>query len=108
MQVSTIRRTVLALGAVAVLALTTSGLAGTLSTPPTAEAAAEAHHPAHWVHVPAAYRYFSSATFAYSYDWYFYRHISYPSLYRTYVQEPVGICFSEYYFYGGVYYCYVG
>ena len=108
MRVSAIRRTVLALGAVAVLALSTSGLASTLSTPPTAEAAAEAHHTAQWVHVPVSYRFFNGPTFVYSYDWYFHRHISYPWLYRTYIQEPVGSCVSEYYFYGGVYYCYMG
>ena len=108
MRFSAIRPTVLALGAVAVLALSTSGLAGTISTPPTAEAAVEAHHVAHWVHVPVAHQFFNGPTFVYSYDWYFHRHISYPSLYRIYVHEPVGICGSEYYFYGGVYYCYTG
>jgi hypothetical protein len=108
MQVSAIRRTILALGAVAVLALSMSGLPGTPSAPPSAEAAVEAHHRAQWVHVPVSYRFFHSPTYAYSHDWYFHRHISHPSLYRIHTHEPVGICVTEYYFYSGAYYCYVG
>ena len=108
MRVSTMRRTILAVGAVAVLALSASGLAGTVSSPRVAEAAVEAHHHAHWAHVPVTYQYFYGATFVYSYDWYFHRHLSHPWLYRVYSHEPVGICVTEYYFYSGSYYCYVG
>ena len=68
----------------------------------------EDHHQAQWSHVPVGYRYFYSASYSYNYDWYFHRHISYPSLYRAYVREPVGICVAEYYYYGGAYYCYIG
>lgn len=108
MKVSAIQRTILSLGAMAVLTLSLSALPGTISSPATAEAAAESHIPAYWMHIPVAYRYFHNPTFVYSYDWYFHRHISYPLLYRSYVHEPVGICVSEYYFYGGVYYCHIG
>src|SRR5690348_10911802 len=108
MQVSLIRRTILALGAVAVLAVGASGVMPQVSGPSVAEAAVENHHRAHWAHVPVGYRFFYGASYSYNYDWYYYRHISYPSLYRTYLQEPVGVCVAEYYYYGGVYYCYVG
>ncbi|HLH23512.1 MAG TPA: hypothetical protein VK066_13405 [Chloroflexota bacterium] len=108
MQVSAIRRTVLGLGAVAVLALSTSGLVGTVNHPAVAEASVEAHHHAYWRHVPVAYRYFYGPRYAYSYEWYLARHLSFPALYRIYAEEPVGICVTEYYFYGGSYYCYIG
>jgi hypothetical protein len=108
MRVSAIRRTILALSAVAVLGVSASGLVSPGSGPATAEAAVEAHHQAYWVHVPVTYRYFRGATYTYSYDWYFHRHISYPSLYRVYNREPVGVCLTEYYFYSGAYYCFVG
>lgn len=108
MRVSGMRRTVLAFGAVAVLALSATGLVGPVNRPAVAEAAPEAHHRAYWNHVPVAFQYFYGATHAYSYDWYFHRHISYPSLYRVYNFEPVGVCVTEYYFYRGAYYCYIG
>ncbi|HZS01823.1 MAG TPA: hypothetical protein VFE37_24105 [Chloroflexota bacterium] len=108
MRITSVRRTILALGTVAVLALGVGGVGGPVSGPKVAEASVEAHHVAHWAHVPVAFRYFRGANYAYSYDWYFHRHISFPSLYRVYIHEPVGVCLTEYYFYGGVYYCYVG
>ena len=108
MQVSIIRRTILALGAVAVLALSASVVPGAPTAPATAEAAVEAHHRVHWQHVPLAYRQYRGALHTYSYNWYLHRHITYPSLYRVYDYEPVSVCVTEYYYYGGVYYCYAG
>ncbi|HEY7068365.1 MAG TPA: hypothetical protein VII06_43350 [Chloroflexota bacterium] len=108
MQVSTIHRTILALTAVAAIALSSGGLPGTPSQPTSAHAAPEAHHHVQWTHVPVAYQYFYGPTYVYSYDWYYHRHIAHPWLYRIYSHEPIGVCVTEYYFYGGVYYCYVG
>ena len=54
------------------------------------------------------YHYFYGPTYAYPYDWYYYRHIQYPTYYVTYPYDPIGDCFTEYYFYEDAYYCYVG
>ncbi len=61
-----------------------------------------------WNHVHESYRYFYGPRYQYDYEWYFYRHISFPWLYVSYDYEPVDVCFSEYYFYEGVFYCFVG
>ncbi len=65
-------------------------------------------HHQFWGHVHDRFRYFYGPFFQYDYDWYFWRHISFPWLYVTYDYEPVGVCVTEYYFYEGVYYCYAG
>ena len=62
----------------------------------------------HWGHVPSSFHIYHGPHFSYGHDWYFYRHISFPHFYRVYHVEPVGICGSEYYFYQGAFYCYVG
>jgi hypothetical protein len=108
MQVSIIRRTLFALGAVAVLALSTSGLPLAPTGPATAQAAVEAHHHVYWQHVPVTYRFYNGPLYTYSPSWYLHRHISFPSLYRVYDYEPVSVCVTEYYYYGGAYYCYAG
>jgi hypothetical protein len=61
-----------------------------------------------WGHVIGDYQYFYGPTYAYPYDWYYYRHIQYPTYYVTYPYDPIGDCFTEYYFYEDAYYCYVG
>jgi hypothetical protein len=107
MQKSNLRRVGLAFAAVAVLAVSTLGLPGSAAQPASAHAAPEMHH-AFWRHVPVVHQYFHGPTYVYSYDWYHYRHISFPLLYQSYTYEPIGICVTEYYFYGGAYHCYIG
>src|SRR5262249_35359009 len=46
--------------------------------------------------------------YSYPYDWYYYRHIMYPTYYTTYGYDPLGECYTEYYYYENQYYCYVG
>jgi hypothetical protein len=61
-----------------------------------------------WGHINSAYRYYYGPTYGYPYDWYYYRHMMYPSYYTTYPYDPYGECFTEYYYYEDSYYCYVG
>ncbi|HLI28494.1 MAG TPA: hypothetical protein VKZ60_15590 [Chloroflexota bacterium] len=66
-------------------------------------------HASHYVqHVPTAYHVYHGPFFHYDYEWYFYRHLSFPWLYVVYVEEPVLVCTTEYYFYDGLFYCFVG
>jgi hypothetical protein len=61
-----------------------------------------------WTNVVPAYQYFYGPSYAYPYDWYYYRHITYPTYYVAYPYDPLGECFTEYYLYQSAYYCYVG
>lgn len=62
----------------------------------------------HLQHVPSTLRFYNGAFFDYGYDWYFSRHVSFPWLYQVYEYEPVAVCFSEYYFFEGAFYCFIG
>ncbi|HZU06943.1 MAG TPA: hypothetical protein VFB73_13335 [Chloroflexota bacterium] len=118
-----IRQRITTLGAVAILALAAGWAPGSPVGPPTAAATELArpsdhhsdhqrgHHPRHsgrWSHVHHSYRYFHGPLHVYPAEWYYWRHIRFPYLYVVYTYEPADVCFTEYYFYDGVFYCFVG
>jgi hypothetical protein len=124
MKLLAIRRAAVSVSAVAVLALSTGWFPGLPSEPPVAEAATLAHHRhhggpgpvgvqraqvvRHLTHVPSNFHIYHGPHFRYDYNWYLHRHISAPWLYATYHFEPANVCFTEYYFFEGVFYCFVG
>lgn len=61
-------------------------------------------------YVPVVYQVYYGPFFGYDYSWYLYRHLTHPNLFVVYVDEPVLVCTTEYYFYEpeGVFYCFVG
>jgi hypothetical protein len=66
------------------------------------------HTVRHLNHIPYNFHLYHGPHFSYGWDWYFYRHISYPWLYQVFPFEPVGVCFTEYYFFEGAFYCFAG
>ena len=42
------------------------------------------------------YQYYYGAMYGYPYDWYYYRHLTYPTYYTTYPYDPLGACYTEY------------
>jgi hypothetical protein len=104
------------LGAVAVLTLAAGWVPGSPGGPATATATELArhgdhhrgHHGGHWRHVHHSYHFFYGPLYRYPAEWYYWRHIRFPHLYVVYTYEPVDVCFTEYYFYGGVFYCFAG
>jgi hypothetical protein len=85
-----------------------STMPSTSQTMPSTSQTAPASTPTHWVNVQPSYQYYYGPTYTYDYDWYFSRHISFPWLYQISNEEPAEGLFAEYYFYEGVYYCFVG
>jgi hypothetical protein len=62
----------------------------------------------HWSRVPSSFQFYYGPRYTYSHDWYFYRHISFPELYRVVYEEPGEGEYAEYYFYDGAWYCFIG
>jgi hypothetical protein len=60
------------------------------------------------VNVAPQYQYYYGPTYAYDYDWYLQRHLTYPWLYEAYDSDPGVVCATYYYAYQGRYYCYIG
>jgi hypothetical protein len=65
--------------------------------------------PIYWVHVPLTWQVYHGPFYLYAWDWYFWRHVSFPWLYAVYDYEPVVECVTYYYYFAptGLYYCYI-
>ena len=147
MKMLNIRRAVLTVGTIAMLALSTGAVPNAPTTGATAQAAELAqgsgngngggggnsfnggggnrngggHHNGggnhngnhnggghHGGHVSSSFQYYHGPHHSYGHDWYYARHISFPHFYQVYYYEPVDVCFAEYYFFEGAFYCYNG